>query len=66
MDNFERFAGVIEECLDRAIADKSFKDPQNATSPVPMGCEVIAFLLGVVYQYVVSFTFLIKLESSLS
>jgi len=58
MDNFERFAGVIEECLDHAISDKSFKDPQDTTSP--MGCEVIAFLIGVVFQYVISFTFLIK------
>jgi hypothetical protein len=52
MDNFEHFAGNVEECMQQVIDLRSFKDPAIPAHKDPLGNQVIASLAGVFFEYV--------------
>jgi hypothetical protein len=58
MDNFEKFGGVIEDCMNQAFTSKSFKDPQHPSTE-DFGCQLMASLSDVLFEYVITSTVLV-------
>ena len=52
MQNFDAFANVIEDNMDKAFTSKSFKDPGIINMQVPSGSQVLASLAVVIFEYV--------------
>ena len=50
MENFERFATVIEDCMDGIVAARSFSDPNYSQLEKPLGSQVIVSLASVFYE----------------
>ena len=57
MENFEHFAQVVEECMNRAMASHSFKDPLCLAFRIPSGSEVLTCLADIIYEFVHAFFF---------
>ena len=52
IDNFEPFAVVLEECMNQAIAARSFKDHLYTALKEVLGSQVIASIADVLFECV--------------
>jgi hypothetical protein len=50
MENFERFAQVVEECMTQVIAARSF----SSATKIPSDFDVFTCLANVLYEFVQS------------
>jgi hypothetical protein len=54
MENFERFAQVVEECMTQVVAARSFRDPLSSATKIPSEFDVFTCLANVLYEFVQS------------
>ena len=62
MINFDHFAEVTEDCMDKIVMAGSFKDPSSASDREPLGSQVIVSLACIFFEYVEPYIFLVNID----
>ncbi|TDL21593.1 hypothetical protein BD410DRAFT_297523 [Rickenella mellea] len=63
--NCDHFVDVIRTCMTAIMVAKSFRDVNNPSSQELMGSQVIASLVGVLFEYVTRFKHALAMHQSL-